>query len=241
MQGVRVRVEGPQGEAWGGRKGRQAVGRSRRISAPRCPALDCFLRRRPRGQSLVEFALVLPVFIILLLGVVEFAFMFAATLSVNFATRNSSLIAAEAGNASLADCKILQQLGRSISAPQDITQVQSVTIFRATETGQPVPGVADTYTYGGSLSCPFPSGTVTLPYTSTTSTYPPTSRCNTLAGCLVNGTPSTYVPLDSIGVRVVYRYRYHTGLPGLLPFLPGSGAGYVDLTWSNVMRMEPVL
>ncbi len=206
--------------------------------------LDRPPRHRSRGQALTEFAIVLPLFMVLLLGLIEFAFMFAATLSVNFATRNASLIAAEAGNASLADCKILQQIDSNISAPENVTQIQSVTIFQATQTGSPVSGVADTYTYGGSLSCVFKPGTVTLlPYTESTSadTYPPTSRCNTLAGCLVSGTALTYVPLDTIGVQIVYKYGYHTPLPNLLPFLPGSGTGSFNLTWSNVMRMEPVL
>ena len=41
----------------------------------------------PHGQSLVEFALVFPIFFILLLGIIEFAFVFNAMLAVNFASR----------------------------------------------------------------------------------------------------------------------------------------------------------
>ena len=61
------------------------------------------LRRRKRrqdsstGQTLVEFALVFPMFFILFLGVIEFAFSFNAILAVNFASRNAALAAAEAG------------------------------------------------------------------------------------------------------------------------------------------------
>ena len=47
----------------------------------------------PCGQSLVEFALVFPMFFILFLGVVEFAFAFNAILAVNFASRDAALCA----------------------------------------------------------------------------------------------------------------------------------------------------
>jgi TadE-like protein len=47
----------------------------------------------PRGQSLVEFALVLPLLLILLLGVADFGRVFAAGITMEAATRN----AAEAG------------------------------------------------------------------------------------------------------------------------------------------------
>ncbi len=194
------------------------------------------------GQGLVEFALVFPIFILLLFGLIEFAFMFAATLSVNQATRSASLVAAEAGNTSLADCSILQRIEQDISAPEAATQIQSVTIFQADRAGNPVSGVADTYTHGGTLVCAFTAGTVNLPYTQTANSYPSTNRCNTIRGCLISGSsPATYTSLDTIGVKIVYRYPYHTQLRNLLPFLPGSSVGYIDFTWSNVMRMEPIL
>lgn len=190
----------------------------------------------------MEFALVFPIFVVLLFGLIEFAFLLSATLSVNQATRNASLIAAEAGNDALADCVILQRIDDAISAPQADAQVRSVTIFEADRAGNPVSGVANIYTRGGTLSCAFKTGTVTLGYTQTASTYPQANRCNTIRGCRISGSsPPSYVSLDSIGVKIVYRYPYHTALQNLLPFLPGSSVGYVDFTWSNVMRMEPVL
>ena len=60
-----------------------------------------------RGQSLVEFALVFPIFFTLLLGMIEFAFVFNAILAVNYAARDAALAAAEAGDRSGADCIIL--------------------------------------------------------------------------------------------------------------------------------------
>jgi hypothetical protein len=79
-----------------------------------------------------------------------------------------------------------------------------------------------------------------LPYTLGVSTYPmgeaPTGgRCDVLAGC------SPTIPMDSIGVKIVYRYAFHTPLSNLVSFLPGASQGYVEFSWSNVMRMEPIL
>jgi Flp pilus assembly protein TadG len=71
-------------------------------------------RRRQAGQTLVEFALVLPLFMVLLMGVIEFAFMFNATMAINFATRDASLIAAESGSQATADCAILARIEQSI-------------------------------------------------------------------------------------------------------------------------------
>ena len=66
-----------------------------------------------RGQTLVEFALVFPIFFVLLMGMIEFGLVFNALLSINFASRDGSLIAAEAGNAVGSDCVILEQ-GRAV-------------------------------------------------------------------------------------------------------------------------------
>ena len=43
------------------------------------------------------------------------------------------------------------------------------------------------------------------------------------------------------GVKIVYRYSFKTPLRNLVSFLPGASLGYLDFSWSNVMRMEPIL
>jgi hypothetical protein len=47
-------------------------------------------RQRNRGQSLVEFALVLPVFFLLLAGIIDFGFMFYSRISVINAAREGA-------------------------------------------------------------------------------------------------------------------------------------------------------
>ena len=198
---------------------------------------------RGRGQTLVEFALVLPLFMILLMGVIEFALMFNATLAINFASRNASLVAAEAGSQMTADCAILAKIEQDIGAPLDKNKtatsgIQSVTIYEADRAGN-ASAVQNVYDRTGSMPCTgfTPSS---VPYTIGTSAYPmgqaPTGgRCDVLSGC------SPTIPMDSIGVKIVYRYYFHTPLRNLVSFLPGATGGYLDFTWSNVMRMEPIL
>jgi hypothetical protein len=201
------------------------------------PALPYRLRRRtgragirPRraaGQTLVEFALMFPLFILLLFGMIELAFMVNAQLSLNFATRDASLLAAEAGMQDTnADCVVLRRIETLLTAPTDRARVLRVHIFQADVTGHPT-GLEQVYTRGGSTSCP--SGG-TVPYALGTNTFPVLARCAKLEGC---GVTSDH--LDIIGVAIDYQYRYVTPMFSLVG---GTGAGQT-LSGSNSMRMEP--
>lgn len=186
--------------------------------------------RRPRGQSLVEFSLVFPFFLVLLFSVVEFGFAFNGVLSIDFATRDAALAAAEAGNETGADCSILRVVERSIEAPADRSRITTVRIFKASTTGAKV-GPVNTFTRGGTYDCG--DGTGTMPYTkSSSSSYPESGRCNVLAGC--GGSSFT---VDTIGVEMTYIYEWVTPLARLIPL---TGTGYT-MTKDNAMRMEPVL
>jgi TadE-like protein len=189
--------------------------------------------RSGRGQTLVEFSLVFPFFIILLFSVIEFSFALNAMLSVDFATREAALAASEAGNGMNADCSILRAVERSIEPPADDSRITQVRIFKATANGTPVSPLRQmVYTRGGALDCPLSDGTAaTLPYTYVSGTYTADTRCSSLAGCGA-GSPS----VDTIAVEATYDYRWHTPLPMLVPT---SGQGYV-VTQGNAMRMEPV-
>jgi len=191
---------------------------------------------------MVEFALVIPLFLIILTGIIEFAFVFNAELGLNDATRNASLAAAEAGNNSGADCAILNSVQASIGAPMDPALIQSVTIFQADPATGASLGPKDVYTYDAvAQPCPFGMKIYSVNFSATPSpgTYPATGsegtggRCDVLEGC------SATAPLDNVGVSISYHYNYHTPLGNFLS-LPGWGSGF-GLTWSNVMRMEPTL
>lgn len=184
-----------------------------------------------------------PIFIVLFLSIIEFMFLFNAQLSLNYATRDAALIAAEAGNNANADCQILQQIDNDLNAPTDETRVLTVHIFSASETGGPlaVPK-EETYTRGGTTLC----GTLSVPYARVTNDYPYNVRCNDLdrTTCTTGFTGPSNTGVDIIGVRLDYGYRFVTPLSSAFSLLGGAplwgGAG-MTLNVGNAMRMEPVL
>jgi Flp pilus assembly protein TadG len=197
--------------------------------------------QRRGGQTIVEFALVVPLFVVLLIGIIEFGFALNAVLAVNFATREAALVAAEAGNGDGADCVILQKIEDSISAPAEDARISSVLIFKSDRLGTKL--ATNTYLRTGSTSCVFPGPvTVTVPYSLTPAApagenYMDIKRCNVLAGCPANAPLPLTTAVDQIGVEVTYVYNWRTPLSALLNL---NGPGYT-IVKANSMRMEPIL
>ena len=195
-----------------------------------------FFRRRnardERGQSMVEFMLLFPMFITLVIGVMEFAIAMNGLMAVNFASREAALLAAEAGSDPGADCLILASVENDITPPASVTRIQQVRVYWANANG--VEQAANVYSRTGSKSCTFPDGsTVTVPYSLTgLAAYPESDRCDVLAGC-----GGGHTSVDTIGVTITYRHGWVTPLAGLVT-LNGTG---MQFTHSNAMRMEPVL
>jgi Flp pilus assembly protein TadG len=208
------------------------------MKLPKRPSDRRHPRARTRGQTLVEFALVFPLFFMVMLGLIEFAFAFNAVLSTNFASRAAALLAAEAGNATGADCVILKSIEDEMTAPADKARISEVVVYRANPDGTPVGGGQQTryVRSAGGMSCTFagtPPTTVTVPFViSGADGYPVTARCNELAGC---GSPVQ--PLHTIGVRIGYS---HTWVTPMGTWLPGSSTGW-SFSRQNAMRMEPIL
>lgn len=196
------------------------------------------LHHRTRGQALVEFALIFPIFITMVMGIIEFSFVFNALLSIGHATRDAALMGAEAGNSTAADCVILQQIENDVTAPAVAARITRVDIYETDSNGTPVSGLT-TYTRTGTTTCLLPTGgTMSVPYKLVSNGYPasPTSiRCNVLAGCPGNTPASPTV--DTIAVKITYQHTWVTPLANLVS-LGGTGTTLVQ---SNAMRMEPVL
>ena len=204
-----------------------------------------------QGQALVEFSLVFPVFLVVFLAVIEFAFLFNAQLSINFATRDAALIAAEAGNAMGADCVILAKVDQDVTAPANRAQIQTVKIFWTNSVGDPLDtsgnvttmGAAsqavNSYTRGGSTTCTLVDGsTQTVAYTLVgTARYPDVNRCNDLQGASA-GCQTGHTSLDTVAVQVTYLDTWRTPLRNLIGPLGSTGW---TLGQTNEMRMEPVL
>ncbi|HEY8829621.1 MAG TPA: TadE/TadG family type IV pilus assembly protein, partial [Candidatus Limnocylindria bacterium] len=118
------------------------------------------------GQSLVEFALILPILLLLIVGLVEFALAFNSRDSVFFASRDASMLAAEGGNIAGTDCVVLDRVDRDIVSPARPVRVQTVKIFWSDRNGVEQSGEENLYTRSGSTTCDYGNGsTLTVPYT----------------------------------------------------------------------------
>jgi Flp pilus assembly protein TadG len=186
------------------------------------------------GQTLVEFALVFPLFFTLMLGLIEFVFVFNAMLAVNYAARDGALAGAEAGNQVGSDCVILQSIESAVGAPAADDRIQEVEIYEADPDGDIIgsPTVYDRTGVANTAICAAVDGS-TLPYSLDSNGYPEISRCNILAGCSTTITDS----VDNIAVRITYTHQWVTPLQNFI----GGGPGGLSFDRSSVMRMEPVL
>ncbi len=187
----------------------------------RCP------HRHERGQTVVEFALVIPVVLLLLFATLELGMFYKTHSAYQEAAQEAVRIAAAAGSASdgssNADLQALNQLKAMLPA-ENLNNIQSVTIYDATAGGAMVTPatqpISTTYTYGNTgwtcantnSAAPCPSGS-SVPG----SGWYPGLR-NTTAGSL-----------DHIGVSVVYKT---SGVTGILPTL--------TITQTAATVMEPL-
>lgn len=192
---------------------------------------------RSRGQSLVEFALVFPIFVMMMLGMIEFGFVFNAVLSVSYAARDAALDGAEAGPLDGADCVILKAVESDVGAPASAAKIQKVEIYQANNLGVAI-GSPTVYTRDG-VANTVPCANIdasSVPYARTANAYPEGSRCNVLGGCPPPW-PAGHPTVDNIAVRVTY---VHTWVTPLRNFA-GGGAGGITFSRESVMRMEPIL
>ena len=187
-------------------------------------------------MSLVEFAIVLPIFITMLFAMIEFGFAFNAVLGINRASQSGALIAGQAGSDSDADCLILARVEDLLQSPIYKANILQVQIFRANSTGSGILA-SNVYVRSGSKNC----GTYTVPYSATSTGYPVSQRCNVLNGCTAMSPQRSTV--DKIGVQITYRHVPVTPMRMLLSFLGGNGSNGYNWTFQkqNVSRMEPVL
>ena len=166
-------------------------------------------RHKPRGQAIVEFALVLPVLLFLLFAILEGSLLLFVVGSARFAAGEAAREASEAGNAVDADQRIVLQVRKSAMGTTSLARVTSVEIYKLNE--QPDGSLlkdlskVNRYQLDGT-----PIGSIP---------WPASSRNVT------NGT------MDFIGITVIFRYDWKSGtLLSLGPFLSNQ---------SFYIRLEP--
>ena len=166
--------------------------------------------RRARGQSLVEFALVLPLFLLLIFAVVEYSLINSAIGSYNFAAKDAARYGAIVGpTVAGADQQMLDIISSHVIGVVAAVPVEA-DIFEATESGAySSSALQDDYVYSGGAWVS--NGTKTWP---------------------VNLRDDRLVSQDYLGVHITYKYTYVTA------FFSTLGAT-ITLTADSVQRIEP--
>lgn len=200
--------------------------------------------RRQEGQTLVEFALALPIIMLLLMALLEVALAFNSFIAINRASQNAAHMAAIMTNQAGSDCLILQGVEEDVSPPQNRNNIVHVVIERTALSGN-FTYQEQFYERSGQTRCTLPDGTeIDVPYTLIPAPqdplppYPETERCPVLRGCPALGEKRNTV--DNIGVKVRYRHEWVTPLSVTADFLPGGNSGWT-FTQRNIFRMEPTL
>ncbi|GBE21091.1 TadE-like protein [bacterium BMS3Bbin01] len=186
------------------------------------------LRRRNResGATLVEFALVMPILLLLFIGIMEFGMSFYDFLTVEQAAREGVRTAAFVGTAPDADCQAISAVVAFL--PNGfLDRVEYLAIYKANPDGSQDNTNTNRWRYaGGDPLDPCADGsvnrwTVNNQPVSTSPPWPPIGR-QTVSGSQ---------PLDIIGIRIRMTHNWITGFP------PFTGSYVIDE--STILRMEP--
>ena len=196
-------------------------------------------RQDERGQSVLELAVMLPVFLIVLTGVLEFGLVFNHHLTLEYATREGARTGAaladgggDSATCATIDAQIVAAVQRVLDAPGspiDMSKVSTISIWRATASGTPDNSVGIfNWTYTGLHSGPAVDGEQLSfsPPNPLPATWQPCSRLATGA------TP------DSIGVSLSYTYQMTTPM-SLLLGASGPGAATLAMSDRTVMALNP--
>src|ERR1035437_1976790 len=136
-------------------------------------------RRDSRGQAMVEFSLVILIFMTMFTGLIEFGVAFSVKMEISFASRDAAIVASESGGtSSTADSAILNTIDKDFNAPASKNRIDHVDIFWATSTGGVANGAIERYTPGGPLFVGWGGWPRTM------DTYPAPIRCAYLGGTL---------------------------------------------------------
>jgi TadE-like protein len=191
-----------------------------------------------RGATMVEFALVLPLLLLLTFGIIEFALVFNANSNVAHATRAGGRTAGISSLDPQLEFKAAEAAANALNiSPSDVLGQPTVCVgkyvagsanpcgdysmsFSLVHPGTPDSPVWEVQTNG------FPPGQYPA-----TDNWPIASRNY---GCPVNGTPGTF---DKVAVHVVVRHELL--VPGLFAVFFGNDSAPA-LSTTSVFQLEPV-
>lgn len=173
-------------------------------------------RRDDRGVSAVEAAIVVPVFLLLVIGVVEFGLAFKDQLAVTSAVRAGARIASSEPRSASFATDAATQVANEGSA-LDMSGVTSLWVYKADATGHPM-GAGGTFSSCSTNCITFTWSAASNSFVQSGGSWIPTSQ---------DACPGEE---DNLGVYLGYN---HTAVTGV--FFSSLG-----LSSHTVMRLEPV-
>jgi hypothetical protein len=195
-------------------------------------------RRRSAGQSLVEFAMLIPVFLLLILGLLEFGFLLDQSITLGYASREGARSGAAFGNGNVTtmpctgngenvDKNIIAAVQRVLKGPGSRVAIDASTRIEiynhasgAKNTWIHAPGAGPTVD-GRRLDFAL-SGAVGW------------NACSRDTDGTGPGDPP-----QSLGIRVMHTYRFATPLAGIFGFFGPAGPPTLAMTDSTVMALNP--
>jgi Flp pilus assembly protein TadG len=190
-----------------------------RLSRNQSPATRKTGSRRQRGATIIEAALVFPLLILIIMGIMEIGLAFKDYLTVSYMSREGARVGALAGNDADADCAILRGIG-TVATQGDLNRITSIQIFKADVNG--AQGVTNYAVFDGGDPnlCNVPA------QPSDTWTINPIGWVATSRQTVVGDEA-----LDIIGVRIIMTHDWVTN------FAPFRGSITIDE--STITRLEP--
>ena len=183
--------------------------------------------------------MIVPLFLMLLTGMLEFGFAFSHNLTLEYASRegartgsalaNGGFTAATCPVVDAIDPAIIAAVQRVLASPgaqvtlANVTQIQ---IWKATATGTPTTGFVDTWLNTGANTGPTVDGQK-LSFTQSSQPWKPCQRLN-------GATP------DSIGVSISYTYQMITPFSNVIRFFGGAGSATLAMGDRTVMALNPI-
>lgn len=194
-------------------------------------------RDRSRGQALVEFSVLVPAFMLILFGMLEFGFVFTHNLTLEYATREGArtgaALADGAQNAAVCatiDAQIIAAVERvltSSGSPIEEPNVTSIKIWKATAAGVPTNAAQTSTWVYGTAGAPIVDGFQLRYHEVTSSSWTPCTRNNA-------ANP------DSIGVSLTYDYDMVTPLSSIARFFGGGAStGVIPMNDRTIMALNP--
>jgi hypothetical protein len=213
----------------------------RRIARERLETATHRSPDRQRGQGLVEFALVLPIVLMLIAGVIEIGLLGNDAITIGYGSREGARAGSALGKGGVRDCTTgddpagvdqaivagVQRIIESSGSDVDLSDITQILIFQATSGGAKISDRINTWTYSGADSGPDIDpgpGVSRLDFSPATTTWPACSRQN-------GATP------DILGVEVLYDRELSSPLAAIL-----RGLGLrpvVGLSETTVMTLNP--